>query len=200
MKQNSFLTLQHTSRGLIRTKEYWQSESYKEHNQSVVESFKAVRNMAPNKNMHYIREMVFAVDASVDLNKLLKTAAVIRTFFTIDCFQISIDRKRGLAHMLFDFMNKETMTIVEINQSSFMNLQVMIIKELGIPVPDEFRDQWSYFSLRSAMMYDKNVFQNLLQECSHLNMSKHYYQVIKDLVNFADERIGRIIKKLNKVK
>ena len=200
MKQNSFCTIQRSSRSLVRTKEFWQTENYKERDRYVVELYKAVKNTHPNKNMHYIREMIFSVDHTIGIDQLVKAAAEIRRFFIIDCFQISIDRKRGQAHLLFDFMNKETMTVVQINQSNFLNLQVLLIKTLGMPIPEEFKEQWSYFSLRSACQYDSEVFQNLLKECSHLKMSKYYYTIIKDLVDFADSRIGSITQRLHKIK
>lgn len=199
MKQNSFYTIQRSRRGLIRTREYWQSESFKDRDQYIISCYKSRMGTLPSKNMHYLREMVFGIKDSVTLSDLIKVAGEIQGIFIIECFQISIDRKNLQAHMLFDFMNKETMTIVQINQSNFTNLQVFLIKSLGLSIPPELRDQWSYHSLRCACMEDPEVFRRTLDECAHLNMGKYYYSIIRDLSDFAESRIRNKTEKLKKI-
>lgn len=200
MKQNSFYTIQRSSRGLFKTREYWQVESYKERDQYIVSCYMERKGMPPSKNMHYLREITFGISDSVTLDDLIKVSGEIRKTFIIDCFQISIDRKRRLAHMLFDFMNKETMAAVQINQSNYTNLQVLLIRNLGLPVPAELRDQWCYHSLRCVRIENPGIFQEILDECAHLNMGKYHYSIIRDLTEYAESSIGHRTQKLLKIK
>lgn len=200
MKMNGFYTFERSCQDLARTAEYWQTESFEDRNSYIVDCYQATYGASPYKNMQYLREMTFSVGQSVTLDDLIKLAAKIRQVFVIDCFQISIDREAGVAHLLFDFMNKETMTIIQINQSNFINLEVLIIKRLGLPIPDDLRSQWSYHSLRCARKEDSNVFRSLLAECSHLKLNKYHYSILKDLIDFTDSRIGHITDNLKKIK
>ena len=200
MKHNNFYTIQRASHDLQNMGEYWQTETYAARDRYVVDCYRKARGGDPSKNMHYLREVTFAIDGSVTLDALVRLSAKIRSVFVIDCFQISIDRQASQAHMLFDFMNKDTMSIVQINQSNFTSFQVLLIRTLGLPVPEDLRDQWSYFALRSAAMEDPDIFQKILKECSHLKLNKHYYTVIRDLIDFAGSRIENITGRLLKIK
>lgn len=199
MKQNDFYTIQRSYNGLKETAEYWQSESYEQRKKYIEDCYMSVYGVVPSKNMCYLREMTFAVGEAVTLDALVKVAARIRQVFVIDCFQISIDRKAGKAHLLFDFMNKQTLTVLQVNQSYMINLEVLLIKHLGLPIPDELRLQWSYHSLRCAKMEDANVFRSLLAECSHLKLNKYHYGILKDLIDFSDTRISNITERLKKI-
>jgi len=200
MKKDNFLTLQLSLQGLKKTREYWQTESYEDRDRYIVDCYKSANGALPYKNLHYLREMTFSVGENVTLDALVKLAARIRQVFVIDCFQISIDRTAGEAHMLFDFMNKETLTVIQINQSSFINLEVFIIKRLGLPIPKHLCEQWSYHSLRCTKIENSNAFRSLLSECSHLKLNKYHYGILKDLIDFTDTRIGGITERLKKIK
>lgn len=202
MIENGVLRFRRSQKGLARTREFWQSESFRDRDRHIVEYYKSHSGgHIPCKNMWYIREMELDIDDHVSLKDLIKATEYVKNFFIIDCFQISIDRKNQQAHLLFDFFNKETLACVQIHSSNIALLQVFFIKHLGLSVKSKsIENIWSHFSIRCELMENPNVLEDLLMECKHIGLSRFYYQIIKDLVNLVEIRMSKSTEQLKKIK
>lgn len=201
MKKNGILSIKRGERSLVRTREFWQKESYRDRDRKIVEFYKQHSGgHAPSKNMWCIREMILDITPEVTLGSIVKAVEKMRDVYVIECFQISIDRKAQQAHLLFDFLNRETMAPVEIHQSNIAILQVYFIKRLGLPVSSDLELNWSHFSIRCELMQNPKVLSDFLEECKHTGMSRYFQRFARDMVLFVEQRMSKSTEKLKKIK
>lgn len=195
------LSFHRASRGLTKTKEYWQKDSFRDRERQINELCKAVNGgHAPSKNMWTIRELTLNITPKVTVDRIVKVTEKIRSIFIIDCFQVSIDRKMQQAHLLFDFLNRETGSSVEIHQSNLFVLGAFFIKHLDLPVRDDEMVNWSHFSIRCDLLENPDILDVFLDECKRSGMSRFFYRFARDLVDFVGHRMSNSTKNLKKIR
>ena len=93
---------------LDRTPEYWQGESYSERIKTIQAVVQEKTTYLPTKKLQSVREGVFKVPSTITVEQLVDLSKALRRWYKIDCFQIAINRTDNTAHMLFDWIDRET--------------------------------------------------------------------------------------------
>lgn len=189
----TFLTIQTAHKDLPDTLESWKESTYEERRQSVIKYSKENRGYPPAFNMNYLKRMTFEIERKVELHHLFGLIPKIQEKFGIECFQISIDRKNNLVHMLFDWYDRENNTCRYIYKAKIYNLTVMIIQSLDLPYPF-VSGRWLYYFLKEEFDNNPDVFDKLDEWVKHQNPSAKTYSVLKNLIEYGKERCQEIIK------
>ena len=98
----TFLTIKTATKDLPNTLEAWKASTFKERKQSVIQHSIENRGYEPAFNMNFIKRITFEIEKKVELHHLFALSQKIQDKFGIECFQVSIDRKNNLVHMLFE--------------------------------------------------------------------------------------------------
>lgn len=171
---------------LERTAEYWQSDSYSVREEKIIDAIIKLTDIPPSANMYYIKEGSFLVKDETTLEQLIILAAKMRSWLYIDCFQISIDRKTNMAHMLFDWNDRTTGKSLYINRSEQIALSVLIIRYLDLPRP-ESADLWLRYFLVGEYTEDPKVFTNLLERLKDADLGDKNYRLARDVLTYITQ-------------
>ena len=103
---------------LEATSESWRKSSYKEMEERIPKNLRLPRKA--------IREVVVPIKKENTIEDLMRINAELLKIYKIDCFQCTIDRKEGKAHLLFDYLDKETGLSYVFNSSDQKMIYAMI--------------------------------------------------------------------------
>ena len=183
MIENVF-TIVHRKNGLEKKPEYWQNADFEVKLNELRERVKDSCGFYPIGNKQFTKEISFLVKASTTLEQLLALATKLKEKFSIDCFQISIDRADCMAHMLFGFINEDGSTVY-LNWLAQIKISVMILCELNLPRPKDV-DNWLRYFLMDSFENDHQVFQKQLAALEHGEMEKINLQFMRDVMHYAE--------------
>lgn len=123
--------------------EWWSCDTYEGRLQSIVGFIRKHTGFPPSANMRPIREGVFRIGEDTTLDELKDLAAAIREKCVIDAFQINVDRRRRICHMLFDWYDRSEEKCFHLHKTYQFRISVMILIRLGqppiFPSPQWFR-------------------------------------------------------------
>lgn len=183
MIENVF-TITHRNEGLEKVKEYWQSADFdvrlKEINNRVLKH----RGFLPIASMKTIREFSFLVKATTKIEDLRNLAVKLKEKYKIDCFQVSIDRKDSMAHMLFDFISDDGKSHV-LNWLAQIRISVMILRELNLPRPQGVK-KWMRYFLIDSFENDPQTFAKQLEVLERGELQKVNMPLMRDLLYYAE--------------
>lgn len=163
---------------LASTTEYWQECSYAEKERQIFEFIKEKIGCKPSDHMKYIQEVSFAIMPQTLLCDLQSLAKDIADVFPIQCFQISIDRSKNQAHMLFDWYDRKNECNFQMYNSLQYRLSAMILIKLNLPC-DMLDIQWYRHLLLSDFRSNPKIFEELLEWVRHQKPGKKQYQLIE---------------------
>lgn len=175
-----------SSSNLESYEEYWKKADYSDVVNDITENIINTTGFPPSKNMQPIREGVIKITPETNMEQLQGLAEVINKRYHIDCFQIGIDRKNNQAHMLFDFNSRDEAKSVVINRSENIMLNVMIIRFLNLPRPDDADKSLGYF-LKDLFNENPAVFDDWLNSLKKKNLSRFDFELAKDLTSFLKQ-------------
>ena len=171
---------------LDKTDESWVGASYDDRLEDIMDNIVKTTGFSPSKNMQPIREGVFDIQESTTVDNLRSLAERIRDVYLIDCFQISIDRETGTAHMLFDFNIRDKGKSVALNRSEQIVLSVMILRFLDLPRP-ECTEEWMGYVLKGRFSENEDVFENWLNNLKHKKLNKNDFNLAKEMSVFVKQ-------------
>lgn len=178
---------------LERTPEFWQKCSYEERRQEIVGFIVEKQGAPPSPNMQYIREGVFKVNDNNTLDELVKLAAEVKKAVTIDCFQISIDRKRSEAHLLFDWYDKNIQNCFHLTTTHQLKLSTMILRNLSLD-DQGLKDQFLRYFLMEEYLHDPEAFKKAIEWLKHSKPNRHIYRIILKSLQFAEKKSEGLVK------
>lgn len=188
-----FLTIKTATKDLPDTLEAWKSSTYKERKQSVVKHSIEYRGCEPALNMNFLKRVTFGIEKKVELHHLFGLCQKIQDKFGIECFQITIDRKNNLVHMLFDWYDRETNTCRYLYKAKIYSLTVMVIQSLELPYPF-ISGRWLYYFLKEEFVNNPDIFDNLEDWVKHQNPPAKTYTVLKNLIEYGKEKCKDKVK------
>lgn len=188
-----FITFTRGYSDLPSSPEFWSCDSFEHRKQEIIDSILKATSDEPSENMMYIRKGTFPITDVVTLPMLIILSEHIRETFKIDCFQISVDRERSKAYMLFDWNNRSTRQSYNLNYPKQIALSVMIIRELGLPRPEECR-YWKRYFLLSEYNDDNQVFRKVLNDLHHARLGKKTLSLCEDMVEYMEQFCEGLVK------
>ena len=173
------------SNDLPKTKEFWQSDTYDERENAIRSFIVNVKKAPPSPNMQYIREGIFPIIASTTMEELQELAVRIKELCTIDCFQISINRKTKTCRMLFDWYDYEKQKCYYLYEAPRLNLSVLILRHLRLPLPKNLDSKWLRYFLAREYDENPNCYKELLDRLKHAGLSKEKYALAKKTIDYV---------------
>ena len=114
----------------------------------------------------------------------MRINAELLKIYKIDCFQCTIDRKEGKAHLLFDYLDKETGLSYVFNSSDQKMIYAMIMMMLKYSSDRE--DVGKDISYLTTIRRIKIFIENFLMIYNIKNFSKNNYSVLKDILEYVE--------------
>lgn len=173
--------------------ECWKGCTVAQRRAEVVSHSMKARGCEPAFNMLYIKEVVFPVPPTVEIHHLLYLRQRIKERFTLDCFQICIDRKRNEVHMLFDWYDRETQQCVYLYKARRYAFCAVIIQTLDLPFP--FTDVlWLRYLLVEEYRQNPAVFDKMDEWVLHQSPSPRSYQVFHSVLKYVKARCQDLVR------
>ena len=160
---------------LDRTPEYWQGESYSERIKTIQAVVQEKTTYLPTKKLQSVREGVFKVPSTITVEQLVDLSKALRRWYKIDCFQIAINRTDNTAHMLFDWIDRETGQSIYYNTSESIILTVFVLRFLN------------YYE-------DPKIFDHFLDFLKHSRPSKRIYRLAYEMKTFSELLCKGLVK------
>ena len=142
--------------------EHLRLESYAQRSADIVNDIVRLTGFPPSPNMQYIREIVFCIPEDATMIDLQGLAHQIRQHYTIDCFQISIDREKKECHMLFDWYDRKNERAYHLYKSREISLSVLILRILRIPMVT-LSDVWVVHYMMQVFKENPGVIERCLE-------------------------------------
>ena len=180
-------------RDLDRTPEYWQSESYSERIKIIEAVVVDKTTYPPTKKLQSVREGVFKVPPTITVEQLVDLSKALRRWYKIDCFQIAINRTDNTAHMLFDWIDRETGQSIYYNTSESNILTVFVLRFLNLPKPENTRT-WFRYDLLWEYYEDPKIFDHFLDFLKHCRPSKRIYRLAYEMKTFSELLCKGLVK------
>ncbi len=179
----AIFTITPRNRDLHPTKEFWASDTYSAREAKIIASNGSV----PHANMKYIREISFSIKKETMLEDLKSLAISIREECVIDCFQISINRQKNIAHMLFDWYDYNAQQCFYLYETYQMTLCALIIRRLHIPFPTKLNTRWLRYFLSSEYRDNEEIYRQLLEDLKHKKLGKRYYRLLRQMIEYIED-------------
>ena len=165
------------------TKEMWVGESYESREAKII----AANGTVPHANMKFVREVTFEIKKSITINDLRALAVSIKEECVIDCFQISINRQKNVAHMLFDWYDYEQHQCFYLYESYQMAMSTMILSKLHLPFPQNLNSKWLRYFLTRKYKDNNKIYKQLLEELKHKNLTKEAFRLLRQMTEYTEE-------------
>ena len=178
---------------LDRTPEYWQGESYSERIKTIQAVVQEKTTYLPTKKLQSVREGVFKVPSTITVEQLVDLSKALRRWYKIDCFQIAINRTDNTAHMLFDWIDRETGQSIYYNTSESIILTVFVLRFLNLPKPENTRT-WFRYDLLWEYYEDPKIFDHFLDFLKHSRPSKRIYRLAYEMKTFSELLCKGLVK------
>lgn len=173
--------------------EFWQTDTYEERYNQIIDSIVKLRGFLPSIRMQPIREGVFRVQDDTRLKDIVELTKRIKKYYMIDCFQVSIDRETNMAHLLFDWNRRDAGKSIFMNRSQHIAMSVMILCSLNLPRPEGTELWLRYFFMRE---YDDNpeIFDDVLNHLKHAHLGKRSYRIAYDAITYMRQKCQGLVK------
>lgn len=181
---DEIIKIRRRKQDLDMVSEYWESVNYEDALNEIRRVMISKNGYPPLGNTKFIREGSFRIKVSTSIEELKQLGRSIKNKFSIDCFQIAVDRERSMATMLFKWVDSEGKTVV-LNHIAQIKLGVFILQELGLPRPQSTH-LWLRYFLTYAYDKDRQVFKKQLDNLSHHDMSSVDMKLIRDILLYAE--------------
>lgn len=167
--------------------------SYEERKQEIYDYIVNSQGYPPSQCIIYVREITFPIPDNKTILHLQSLSSEIKEKFVIDCFQMSIDRANGEAHMQFDWYNRQEHKSVHLYETLYLSLSAMIIQRLNIDVKDN-NIRNLRFHLLADYTYDAKVFDKLDMWVKHQKPNLQNYRVIKNALRYVQLKCQGLVK------
>ena len=171
------------NRDLHPTKELWVGESYESREAKIIEA----NGTRPHANMKYVREVTFEIKKNTTLSDLRNLAVAIKEECVIECFQISINRQKNVAHLLFDWYDYNEHQCFYLYESYQMAMSAMIISKLRLPFPQKLNTKWLRYFLTREYKDNHAIYQQLLEELKHKKLTKKAYHLLRQMTEYIED-------------
>ena len=178
-------------RDLYPNKEMWVGETYAEREAKIVAYIMEKTFSTPHVNMKYIREIIFKIKEDTTIDDLKKLAGLIKEKCVIDCFQITINRRGNIAHLLFDWYDYKKAECFYLYDSYQLTLSVLILRELQLPIPNNLTGKWIKYFIQYDQSKNPTIFNDLMDEIKHLKLKKKKYIFIKNVLEYTRANIKK---------
>ena len=198
MKSNSIIMFSICQGDLTGYSELWIGETFEERQKKLLDviiernkrnnkgvEYLTEKDLMPSPNMQFIREVIFTVDDSVSVSDIKEIVPLIAKRFTIECFQIAIDRQENKAHLLFDWYDRKLGECVYLYPSKKVEFTVVLMRELKLPHTEESR-QWLKRFLIEEYSHDKNIFRSLMEGLKPSHYGEHEYYIMRVLIQLGE--------------
>ena len=170
-------------RDLHPTKEFWVSDTYDVRQEKII----AANGSVPHANMKFIREVIFEIKKSTTLDELKSLARSIKEECVIECFQISINRQKNVAHMLFDWYDYKAKQCFYLYESYQMAMSAMIVRKLRLPFPQKLNSKWLRYFLTLEYKENNSIYQELLEELKHKKLTKKTFRLLRQMTEYVED-------------
>lgn len=189
----SILTIEKATADLERTREFYQSATFKEKEEELLRLIYEKKGFKPFSSMKIIRKVSFFIKHSISLWQLQRLAEKIEEIFGIYCFQISIDREKSIANMLFGWIDKATGECIVLTDTGRKWITVTILDFLDLPRPQCTDTLLRYFLLNK---YNKNdaIFGQQLEFLERKEYDKLSYPILRDCLKYAEMVCKKLLK------
>ena len=170
-------------RDLHPTKEFWVGDTYAARQEKII----AANGSVPHANMKFIREVVFEIKKTTTLDELKSLARSIKEECVIECFQISINRQKSVAHMLFDWYDYKAKQCFYLYESYQMAMSAMIVRKLRLPFPQKLSSKWLRYFLTREYKENPVIYQQLLEELKHKQLTKKNFRLIRQMTEYVED-------------
>ena len=170
-------------RDLHPTKEMWVGESYESREAKII----AANGTVPHANMKFVREVTFEIKKSTTINDLRALAVCIKEECVIECFQISINRQKNVAHMLFDWYDYDNRQCFYLYESYQMAMSAMIIRKLHLSFPKDLSSKWLRYFLTRKYKDNNKIYKQLLEELKHKNLTKEAFRLLRQMTEYIED-------------
>ena len=174
--------------------EMWIGESFASRRDKILSFIEHKTGFPPSPNMQFIREGIFRIKSTTTLEQLRALAVKIKEECTIDCFQISINRRQNQARMLFDWYDYKEGKCFYLFSTYQMNLSVLIVRFLDLPLPRQIAPTWFRYFLLREYKDDKNSFRQLLDLLKHSKLTKKQFRLLKDSITYIENLCQGLVK------
>lgn len=167
--------------------EMWVGENFAKREKKILENFSNRTHGLPSSNMNYVRFCSIPIREETTLKDLRELCHQIKKSMGIECFQIAVDRPKKVAHLLFDFYDKERGECYYIYKTKQKEFLVMVIRTLDLEfsmVPSSWLRHFFIGEFRS----NPNIFQEnmLLLRNSLPVLGKRSYRFINDTLRYVE--------------
>ena len=168
--------------------EHWSRVGYETRMKDIVSYIRKETGFPPSKNMRPVREGVFRIKEDTTIDQLKRLALAIRRKCIIDCFQISIDRRRQECHMLFDWYDRSENKCFHLHKTYQFRLSVLILVTLDMP-PIFPSPQWFRYYLTEASGSDPDAIKATMARVSRLKreLDRRSYKLAMLTLMYADK-------------
>ena len=168
--KNDILSIEVARDNLKETSEYWKSESYETMVDRLQTLIQAKTGYPPYQNTKMIREVCFKITPGTTLDQIREVLNDIENGYHVSCFQISIDRRNNIAHLLFAWIHPTTAKPVRFNnKTKVMLFSVYFVRRLHLEYPDDMTE-WVRYFIMDAYYEDKLVFEKALADLQKIEI------------------------------
>ena len=179
------LTIETGNADLVRTPEYYQSATFEQKREELVELIFQKKKFKPFASMKLVRDVSFFIKRSISLWQLQCLAGKIESIFGPSCFQMSIDRESNTVHMLCGWIDKETGDCIVLNRTEQKRLSVLVLDYLDLPRP-RCADMWLRYFLLNKFDNDSSVFSRQIECLERAEYENLSYHVLKDSLKYVE--------------
>lgn len=193
MRKDDILTIEVAKADLAIQIEFWQQDTYQNKYRQLCELTESKTSFKPFGNAKLIREVSFTITQATSIEDILKVCKTAEERYKIACFQISIDRKSNIAHLLFTWLNMENGRPILLSNWEHLRLSALFLRKLNLPRPKSIRN-WLRYILQDAYMENKNVFEELANQIKEDKSSTEKNNIIKDALAYAEQMSKGLVK------
>ena len=166
--------------------EHWERDTFENREKKIADLFLEKTRYPPTKHLSYLRITSFPILDETTMDQLKCLCGILQCDYGIECIQISVDREKNFAHLMFDFVDKELVRTCDINVSDYKYMLATIYHTLDFYQYDLPDDLVRYY-LVSAMEKDPKVFQLAMAKISQAQLGRRSYRIIRNSLQYMEQ-------------
>ena len=182
-------------RGLEPMDEYWESSTFEQREQEIIDFFIKETKFPPSKHLSYIRSTNVPILGGTTMEDLKSLTQLLHQRFGLTCFQISIDRTQNFAYFLFDFVDRKNKDTFEYNVTDYKYMLVTIYQYLDLYQYDLPEDLVRY-DLVMRYKSEPDVYQKIIDNLANVGIGRRSYWVIRHSLKYSQQVCKEIINKI----
>lgn len=183
--EKTMIEIHKATADLRNTSEYWSSVSYDEKCKYLSGLIAERKGHRPGPLQILVKELTFPVLAGTGMNTVRKIAEYIGKNLGMDCFQMSIDHNRCLAHLLLDNIDHGHGYSLSFNSCQIKSLQAYVLRTVGIEESGGGESLSRYY-LNNEFREDRHVFDLVRREVAKKHLSAKARAVVMDSLDYAE--------------